>query len=257
MEEEKQKGSGAELSPIQKAERQGNLPLSFAQQRLWFLEQLAPENVAYNVSFGLRLTGAVNTEAIQWSVKEIVKRHEVLRTTFSTEDGIARQNISETPAFGWEEINLHGETAAARETQARKLFQQEAVSPFNLASGPLLRLQLLHVAEDEHVLIVNMHHIVSDGWSVGIMVREFAQLHDAFLQGTDHGLQTLPIQYADFAIWQREWLKGSVLDKQLGYWKKQLSEVQPLELATDRPRGLLQNHRGRRVQLVLGDPSIS
>ncbi|HEX3586840.1 MAG TPA: amino acid adenylation domain-containing protein, partial [Candidatus Angelobacter sp.] len=252
MEEDKQKGSGAELSPIQKAERQGNLPLSFAQQRLWFLEQLAPENVAYNVPFGLRLTGAVNTEAIQWTVKEIVKRHEVLRTTFSTEDGIARQNISETPAFGWEEINLHGETVAAHETQARKIFQQEAVSPFNLASGPLLRLQLLHLAEDEHVLIVNMHHIVSDGWSVGIMVREFAQLHDAFLQGTDHGLQALPIQYADFAIWQREWLKGSVLDKQLGYWKKQLSEVQPLELATDRPRGLLQNHRGRRVQLVLG-----
>ncbi|MGZ7104598.1 MAG: amino acid adenylation domain-containing protein, partial [Candidatus Angelobacter sp.] len=252
IEQQRQEGTSSQTSLIQRVERKGSLPLSFAQQRLWFIDQLEPGSAAYNVPFGLKLVGSVDSDAVKRSVQEIVKRHEVLRTTFAAEEGVAVQKIESAPVFGWEEIDLIPLGEAEGEAEARRIARLEAGTPFDLARGPLLRMKLLHLPGNEHVLLVNMHHIVSDGWSVGIMVREFAQFYGAWVEGQEISLPELPIQYADFAVWQREWLQGEVLEKQLRYWKKQLSEVLPLELNTDRPRSLVESHRGERIQLEIG-----
>jgi amino acid adenylation domain-containing protein/non-ribosomal peptide synthase protein (TIGR01720 family) len=252
IEQRRQDGTSPQTSLIQRVGRRGSLPLSFAQQRLWFIDQLEPGSAAYNVPFGLKLVGSVDADAVKQSVQQIVKRHEVLRTTFATEEGVAVQKIENAPVFGWEEVDLISMGETEGEAEARKIARLEAGTPFDLGRGPLLRMKLLHLPANEHVLLVNMHHIVSDGWSVGIMVREFAQYYGALVEGQEITLPKMPIQYADFAVWQREWLQGEVLEKQLRYWKKQLSDVPPLELNTDRSRSSLESHRGERIQLEIG-----
>ncbi|REG14197.1 amino acid adenylation domain-containing protein, partial [Archangium gephyra] len=232
-------------APLKRVPRDGALPLSFAQQRLWFLDQLEQGSVFYNVPAVVRLRGELKTEALERSFEELVRRHEALRTTFRVENGEPVQVISEEPrlAFSVEELSALPE--AGREAEARRRSEEEAQRPFDLAQGPLLRTKLLKLGELEHVLVLVMHHIVSDGWSMGILVRELAGLYEAYSQGKSSPLAELPVQYADYAAWQRQWLSGEVLDEQLGYWRKQLEGAPPvLELPTDKPRPSVRTYRG-------------
>src|SRR6266704_1805379 len=231
--------------------RAGDLPLSYAQQRLWFLDQLEPGGVAYNMPFGLRLEGELDREALAKSFDELVKRHESLRTRFAVKDGSPVQVIAEEREVKIEEVDLCGLGLAEREAEARRVAQKEAATPFDLSQGPLLRVKLLQMDEQEHVLLVTMHHIVSDGWSSGIIVREYARLYEAGLKKEEAGLAELKIQYADYAVWQREWLQGEVLEEQIGYWRKQLAELQPLELPVDYARPAVMSQRGASVPFAI------
>src|SRR5262249_32584769 len=228
--------------PLVKREPSGPLPLSFAQQRLWFIDQLEPGSSTYNVPAALRMSGNLDIHAVTLSFSEVVRRHEVLRTVFVAEGGEARQRIQAAGAEPLPVVDLsnveHGEAVA------RRLVRSEAARPFDLARGPLLRLLLIRLGEQEHVLSVSMHHIVTDGWSMGILVREFRALYEAFCSGQGSPLRELDIQYADYAAWQREWLAGEVLERELEYWRKQLAGLEPLHLPTDYPRPAAASHRG-------------
>src|SRR5919112_159531 len=213
---------------------------SFAQQLMWLADQIEPGTPTYNTSKDERLTGRLDPRALERSLEEIVRRHETLRTTFTAVDGSPVQVIapaSATPTT-LPLIDLSGLPQAEREAEARRLAREEARRPFDLERGPLFRAKLLRLGEQEHVLLVTMHHIVSDGWSTGIIWRELGSLYNTFSsrEPTSSPLPELPIQYADYAIWQREWLRGEVLAEQLDYWKLQLAGVAPLQLPTDRPR---------------------
>ena len=224
--------------PLVAQARPASLPLSFAQQRLWFLDQLEPGSAAYNIPAALRMRGRLEVEALRRTIETIVERHEALRTTFVSDGGEPRQEIH--PATGWALPCI--ELAAADDVEGRA--QAEAAQPFDLAAGPLLRTTLLRLGDEEHVLLVTMHHIVSDGWSLGVLVREVMALYPALAEGTCPTLAPLPVQYADFALWQRGWLQGEVLDEQLGYWRERLAGVPALALPTDRARPAVASHRG-------------
>jgi amino acid adenylation domain-containing protein len=228
------------------------LPLSYAQQRLWFLHQMNPGDAVYNVPVELHLSGDLDRNAIQNSLNEIVRRHEVLRTSFGVREGQPVQEIAAELRLGLEEIDLRRGGEQEREAEVRRMAREEARAPFDLAHGPLLRMKLLQLGDQERVLLVTMHHIVSDGWSMGILVREFRRLYEAEVKGEELALEELQIQYADFAVWQREWLKGEVLEKQLAYWRKQLAGLPVLELPTDFPRPAVMSHGGGNVEVQLG-----
>jgi len=240
--------SSPSLVPIS---REKTLPLSFAQQRLWFLDKLVPNNPFYNVPAAIRLTGSLNFEALEKTFNEIVRRHEALRTTFVVVDGEPVQVVAPKLTVSLPVIDLRSLTIADREAEARRLITQEAQRPFDLSKGPLLRVTLLRLDETEHILLVNLHHIVSDGWSIGVLTREIGALYTAFANEKPSSLPNLPIQYADFAYWQREWLQGEVLEAQLAYWRQQLDGVDLLNLPTDRPRPAVQSYKGgtKRLQL--------
>ncbi|MFE8599731.1 amino acid adenylation domain-containing protein [Archangium violaceum] len=245
---------GRGLPPVVKVARQGELPLSFAQQRLWFLEQLAPGGYAYNVPLAAKLKGHLEVAALERSLVKLVRRHEALRTTFGLENGRPVQRIAPEPglALPVECLEALPEEARARETVRR--VEEEARRPFELEKGPLLRARLLRLAADEHVLVLTLHHIVCDGWSLGLMERELTALYRAHSRGETPELPALPVQYPDYAVWQREWLKGEVLEEQLAWWKRRLAGAPPvLELPTDRPRPAVRSSRGAvlRVQLSL------
>jgi amino acid adenylation domain-containing protein/non-ribosomal peptide synthase protein (TIGR01720 family) len=228
----------------------GELPLSFAQQRLWFLDQLEPESPFYNMAAVVHFLGSLDVSALEQSLREVVRRHEGLRTTFLGVDGRPRQIIAEEPSLTLPVIDLSALLSTAQEAERRRLTAEEGEQPFNLAKGPLLRTKLLRLSDTEHVLLLTMHHIISDGWSTGVLVREFTALYEAFQAGKPSPLPELPLQYADFAVWQRQWLDGEVLEAQLAYWKRQLGgELPILELSTDRPRPAMQTFRGA-VELV-------
>jgi amino acid adenylation domain-containing protein len=229
-----------------------HLPLSYAQQRLWFINQLEPESFAYNIPFSARLKGRLNKQALWSSLNEIVRRHEVLRTSFPIHGEQPLQCIADHLGIGVRETDLTHLLPQERDHEARLLAQAEAEQPFDLAHGPLLRAQLLQLEGEDHVLLVTMHHIVSDGWSVGILVKEFAALYAAYDQGQNSPLADLQIQYADYALWQREWLQGTALETQLQYWKAELENAAVLELPTDRPRTALASPRGGKLQFELG-----
>src|SRR6185295_4549551 len=186
-------------------------PLSFAQQRLWFLHLLDPQSSAYNMSFALRLSGRLDIPALERALNEIVRRHEVLRTTFDALDGEPVQLIATTQPLAVPLTDLSDLSPKDREAETRRLAVQEASQPFDFARGPMLRASLLRLEEEEHVLSLTMHHIVSDGWSMGVLVHEFAALYTAFSSDRPSPLAELPIQYADYAQWQRQWLSGEVL----------------------------------------------
>lgn len=219
---------------------------SFAQQRLWFLEQLMPNNPSYNVPAAIRLEGRLDVAALQRSFNEIVRRHEVLRTTFAVVEGLPVQVISEALSLSLPVVNLMELLERReRETQAQQLAGEDAQAPFDLACGPLVRMALLRLGEEEHILLLNMHHIVSDGWSNGVLVRELSTLYAAYVANRPSPLPELPIQYADFAFWQRQWLQGKELEKQLAYWRRQLAGIPViLELPTDRQRPAIQTFHG-------------
>ncbi len=244
-----QLGSEEQINPrtILPIPRDRQLPLSFAQSRLWFLYQLEGATGTYNMTGALSLSGPLQVEALKQALRTIIQRHESLRTSFQTVDGVPVQVIDPQPIWELTMVNLAG-----KETEAEKLAYQESQTPFDLTQSPLLRVTLLKLQPEKHILLINMHHIISDGWSIGVFIRELSHLYGAFVADKEPTLPTLPIQYADFAVWQRQWLQGKVLAAQLEYWKRQLADAPPLlELPTDRPRPAFQTFQGKieRFQL--------
>ena len=233
-----------------RSDRESARPLSFAQQRLWFLDQLEPNSSLYNISTALRLTGALNVDALQESLITIIERHEALRTTFACVDGEPVQLINANPSVTLARIDLSAWTGD-RDLEVRRILEKEARRSFDLSSDLMLRSTLIRLSDEENVLLLVMHHIASDGWSIGVLLRELGALYDAFCNERPSPLHELPIQYADYAIWQRQWLQGDVLEKQLSYWKNQLNNISTLQLPTDRPRPMVQSHRGARQSLIL------
>ncbi|HJT58662.1 MAG TPA: amino acid adenylation domain-containing protein, partial [Ktedonobacteraceae bacterium] len=244
-------GPRVELPPLLPASRTGELPLSFAQQRLWFLDQLEPGSVSYNIPVAVRLSGALNIEAFERGLVEVVRRHESLRTTFRTQEGQPVQVIGPVGAFRLRHADLSRLTLEQREAEARRLAQEEKQFPFDLACGPLLRAMLLQLSKHKYVLLLSMHHIISDGWSAGVFLHELSTLYNTFVQEKPSPLPELPIQYVDFACWQRQWLQGEVLEIQLDYWTQQLKGAEPLELLTDHPRPVIQTFHGATQELLL------
>jgi len=236
----------ATTSPIPRASRDIALPLSFAQQRLWFLDQVVPGNPAYNIQAAVRLSGPLNPTAFNSTLNEIVQRHEILRTTFHVCEGQATQVITTTAELPLESRDLSTLPSSQQQHAVQQLASEEARRPFDLTQGPLLRALLLRLADTEHVLLLSVHHIIADGWSMGVLIREVAVLYRAFVEGTPAPLVELSIQYADFAVWQRQWLQGEVLHEQLDYWRRRLAGLKPLELPTDYPRPPVQSFRGAR-----------
>ena len=249
------KEEGIEPTQTQKISCRENLdewPLSFAQQRLWFLDQLEPGSPVYNLPIALRIAGPLDAGILVQSLDEILQRHETLRATFPAVDGQPVQIISPPKPPTLRRIDLQDLPVNEREAEALRLATEEARQPFDLAQGPLFRAKLLRLAEEEHILLLTIHHIVSDGWSFNVLMRELEALYTAFSIGQPSPLPPLPIQYADFAHWQRQWLQGEVLETQLAYWKQQLAGALPvLELPTDRPRPAVQTFRGARQSLRL------
>ena len=237
----------ADASPLITRRRDdGPPPLSFAQERLWFLDQLEPARAFYNVPQAFRLKGPLNIGALERTLSEIVRRHEILRTTFGAgPHGAPVQWIAEAEPVELPILDLQGFGEPDRWERARELANEEARAPFDLARGPLMRARLLRLGAEDHVLLFSLHHIVSDAWSSGILFLEVAALYDAYSRGEPSPLSELPVQYADFAICQREWLQGAVLDEQLAYWKETLGGAPPLlQLPADRPRPTTPTYRG-------------
>jgi alpha-ketoglutarate-dependent taurine dioxygenase len=222
------------ISP-RREENQAQFPMSFAQERLWFLNQLEPDNAFYNISLGVRLSGRLNHTALEQTLSEIVRRHEVLRTTFQFINRGPVQVISPAGDLSLPITDLNDLTERAREIEIERLIAAEARRSFRLEEGPALRMSLVRLSVVDHVVLFTLHHIVADGWSMGVLVREVAALYEAFCEGKPSPLKELPVQYADFALWQRMWLQGKELDQQLSYWKRQLSGTSPLLLPTDHP----------------------
>jgi len=240
------------VTSIEAASRDENLPLSFAQQRLWFVDQLEGGHSAYNIPVAIRLRGPLNVMAFEQTLSELVRRHEILRTTLPMVDGQPVQAISPPQPFDLPVVDLSLLPEDERESKAQQLSREEAKSPFDLIAGPLLRVSLLRLNEDEHIVLFTMHHIISDGWSMRVLVQEVSTLYAAFSAGNASPLPELPLQYADFAVWQREWFQGEVLETQLAYWKQQLAGAPPvLELPTDRPRPAVNTFRGALQPIVL------
>jgi hypothetical protein len=212
-------------------EGRGREALSYAQQRLWFLDQLHPGTPFYNIRTAVRLRGKLDTSALEKALRGLVERHEALRTRFPVVDGEAVQDVLASCELELERVDADGEA------EARRVIEKAAARPFDLSTGPLMRAVLVRVGDGEHLLLLSMHHIVSDGWSMGILVREATELYAAHCEGREPRLPELKIQYADYAAWQREWLKGEVLEEQIGYWRERLSGAPAApELPTDRPR---------------------
>jgi len=243
--------------PLARASRENSLPLSFAQQRLFFLDRLKPGSTVYNVPAVVHVAGALNVTALAQALNDIIQRHEALRTSFPTVDGEPVQWIN--PSFTAElpVVDLSALAPESREPIARRLATLEAQRPFDLSTGPLIRTTLLNLDQEEHIALITMHHIISDMWSMSIFMRELASLYKGFVEGQPPVLTDLPIQYADYAVWQRRWLRGAVLEQQLAYWKQQLAEAPiVLELPTDRPRPSVQRFQGAIQNFALS-PKLS
>ncbi|MEZ0206385.1 condensation domain-containing protein, partial [Ideonella sp.] len=248
----------AAVKPMPRQAGRTSWPLSFAQQRLWFLDQYEPGLAIYNIPVAVRLTGQLDADALARTLNEIVRRHEALRTSFAMEAGEPVQVIAPALVLPLETVDLSSLPEAPREAQTREHLQAEADRPFDLATGPLIRFCLLRLASDAHLLLVTMHHIVSDGWSMGIVVQEVAALYRSFQQGLPPSLPALPIQYADFAEWQRQRLSGGLLAQQLGYWRHKLEgSPQLLALPTDRPRPTKLGHRGAALPFTVPATAVA
>jgi amino acid adenylation domain-containing protein len=246
---------GLRMPPVVPVARDRELPLSFAQQRLWFFDQLEPNSPAYNIQDAVRLAGRLDSRALEQTLTEIVRRHEILRTSFPAVNGRPLQVIAEARPMGLTIVDLGELSQSQREAEARRLVASEAVRPFRLDQGPLLRGGLIRLQEDDHILLFTLHHIISDAWSMGALVREVAALYAAFSAGSSSPLPEPRVQYADYAHWQREWLSGEVLDRQVSYWKERLDGIPAvLRLPTDLPRPAAQTFRGERHFLELSRP---
>jgi amino acid adenylation domain-containing protein len=245
----------AELSKYQTIsprEKRDSAPLSFAQQRLWFLAQLEPNNPFYTIPWSVRLSGDLNIPVLQQALDAIVAHHEVLHTNYISENGNPMQVVAAPRSVELPIIDLQQYGQGEQETQVQKLLQQKSQQPFDLSSDMMLRGCLLKLAPQEHILLLVMHHIAADGWSIGILWKQLTQLYQAFSEGQTNSLEKPPIQHADYAVWQREWLSGEILEQQLSYWQQQLAGAKPLlELPTDRPRPAVQTYRGASQSFIL------
>ncbi len=247
---EGQRGGAAAAPPIERVARGGPLPLSFAQQRLWLVDRMEPGNPAYNIPYALRLRGALDVAALRWSLEALVERHEPLRTVFAERAGEPVQLIRGEAPPAFEVLDLSG--LPDPEGEARRLAEEEALRPFDLSRGPLLRSTLLRLGADDHALLFTLHHIVSDGWSRDLMVRDVTALYAARGRGKESGLPALPVQYADYAAWQRARLGGGGLEEQTAWWRSTLAGAPPLlELPTDHPRAAGQGWRAGAVGFEL------
>ncbi|HWM94193.1 MAG TPA: non-ribosomal peptide synthase/polyketide synthase [Thermoanaerobaculia bacterium] len=239
--------------PLVRVPRGGALATSFSQQRLWLLDRIEPGSSAYNLAGAVRLEGSLDVASLEGALDTIVRRHESLRTTFVEEEGEPRQVVAEPAPVPLPVVDLSRLAAKTREDEARSIASTEARRPYDLGHGPLMRSALLRLGEREHALLVGMHHIVSDGWSMGILVRELDELYRALVTGEATALPELPIQYADYASWQRQWLSGEVMEERLAWWKGQLAGAPPVvDLPLDRPRPNAQSYRGGRAKLTIG-----
>ncbi|MEA2567250.1 MAG: hypothetical protein QOD49_2427, partial [Actinomycetota bacterium] len=233
-----------EVPTIPVLDRQGPLPLSFAQQRLWFLNEFEPNSSEYITPTALHLRGELDAEALNAALNALVARHESLRTTFGAVDGRGVQVVHPPYDVVVPVVGLSGLPGPEREAGLSRILEEEATTPFDLSRGPLLRVRLVRLAGDEHVLTLMLHHIVTDGWSMGVLIEELSTLYGAALRGEEPNLPALPVQYADFASWQRDRLSGEFLDERLEYWRRHLDGVAPLELPTDRPRPAVHTSAG-------------
>ncbi|HTQ80161.1 MAG TPA: condensation domain-containing protein, partial [Thermoanaerobaculia bacterium] len=242
-------------SPLTRLPRPEKLPLSFAQERLWFIDQLEPGGAQYNMPAALALDGALNPSALAWALGEVERRHETLRTTFAA--GPVQVVSPPRRPFPLVDIDLSGLGEQERREAVAELALAEAVRPFDLSRGPVWRAALLRLEEERHVLLFTLHHITADGWSIEVLVREVVHLYRAALEGDPSPLPELPIQYADFALWQRRWLTGEELTRQLAFWKRQLAGAPLLlELPTDRPRPPVQTSAGAHMGFELADQEV-
>ena len=234
------------------------LSLSFAQERLWFLDQLEPDTALYNIPIGLGLKGTLKVAVLQRSLEEMVRRHEALRTCFEMVEGRPVQVIQPATSVEMPVIDVSDLAEPEREREARRLCAEAAQRPFDLAHGPVLRATLIRLGPGEHLFLMVVHHIASDGWSMGLLVGELKLLYQAFCENQPSPLPELPIQYADYALWQRGWLQGEVLARQVNYWKQQLAGApEVLALPTDRPRPAIQSYRGALLSDELPRPLLS
>jgi amino acid adenylation domain-containing protein len=247
---ELQTGLGLKLPSIVPVNREDDIPLSWAQERLWFVNQLEGESGAYTIDLTMRLRGNLNVKALEKAFQAIIQRHEPLRTQFKLKDNKPIQAIDPNVTFTLPVVNL--QNLSHSEQQVKNLLLAAASEPFDLESGSVLRVNLLQVKTEEYVLLLAIHHIAADGWSIGVLIDELSVYYRSFCTGTKADLPTLSIQYADFALWQRQWLTNEVLDRQLSYWKQQLTGVPLLhQLPTDRPRPAIQSFRGGTERLQL------
>jgi len=254
IEEAMRAEEGVALSPIIPISRERELPLSFSQQRLWFIDRFEPESAAYNVPTSVRLRGRIDVPALEKALSELIRRHETLRTVFAEVEGLPVQVIMPAAPLHLAITDIGGLSEEERLIEARRLVTYDALLPFDLSRGPLLRTGLIRLADDDHIVLFTMHHIVSDGWSIGVLIREIGALYKAFTGGEPSPLPELSIQYADFAAWQREWLQGEVLESELRYWRQALSGAPAmLHLPTDRPRPSVQSSHGANHLIVLSE----
>jgi len=245
-----QKTVSTQILP-QRSRNSNIFPVSFAQQRLWFVDSLQPGNPFYNIPVAVRLQGELNISALEYSFNQLIERHEALRTTFTTVAGEPCQKIASALQITIPVIDLRSLDPATQQQTIPHLATQEAQQPFDLTQAPLLRVSLLQLSETEYVLLFTLHHIISDIWSTGVLVKEIATLYAAYCQGKTVSLPQLPIQYADFAVWQRERLQGDALATQLDYWKQQLANLTMLQLPSDRPRPAIESFRGAKQSFLL------
>ncbi|ASS75353.1 hypothetical protein CIG75_10355 [Tumebacillus algifaecis] len=245
VEEMRHREQGSGEQSIVPSSHDQPIPLSFAQQRLWVLEQFLPDTALYNTPYALRLRGNLNTSAMEWSFDKIIERHQVLRTTFVETEGSVYQSVASRIELPFSKVDLRDVDHPNREAKMNERVRAAIEQPFDLQRGPLIRVLLLQLEQDEHLLVVNMHHIVSDGWSMKILLEEFVAFYRAFIENEQPSLAELPIQYADYAQWQRDRMQGEHLEAQLSYWREQLrGELPVLQLPTDRPRPPQQTFSG-------------
>jgi amino acid adenylation domain-containing protein len=244
-------GQGREVPPLVSVDRTQPLPLSFAQQRLWFLQQLEPSSSFYNIPIYTRLQGILHVKALHEALQELVRRHEVLRTTFILQEGQPAQYINESLQLDMPIVDIEP-LDQKREAAIQSYIAQELQTPFDLAHGPLFHVKLLRCSPQEHILLLTLHHIISDGWSRTILLQELSTFYASFAHGKPSPFAPLSIQYADFSVWQRNWLQGKEMEKQLEYWQRQLAGMpEVLQLPTDYPRPAVQSYRGTRQFIEL------
>ncbi|WP_143178090.1 non-ribosomal peptide synthetase [Cystobacter ferrugineus] len=248
-------GSGQQRPELLAAPRPSRLPLSFAQQRLWFLQQLAPHGTAYHILDAWRFHGAPEDGALERALARLVRRHESLRTTFEVHEGSPQQRLHATVEVPLRRVELRSHGARAWD-EAVRWMRAEALRPLPLTEGPLLRVSLLRLADAEHLLFLELHHIIADGWSLGVWCRELSALYEAELNGAPDPLPPLPVQYADFALWQRDWLRGAVLEAELGHWRERLAGLSPLRLPADYVRPEVQGFNGAAHRFTLPAPLV-
>ncbi|MDP9120334.1 MAG: amino acid adenylation domain-containing protein, partial [Acidobacteriota bacterium] len=254
---EKASSPGVTAPPLERVDRGAELPLSFAQQRLWFLSQLDPESSAYNISLSLLLAGHLEVATLEAALSAVVRRHEALRTRFPVQEGRPVQVIDGAAWQNLPVVDLRGLPSAAHSLELQRLGAEAVGRPFDLSRGPLLRATLLRLEDESWVALFVLHHIVSDGWSIGVLAGEVSAYYRAQQTGGDPGLSELPIQYADFASWQRSWLSGPVLESEIGHWRRRLQGVAPLlDLPLDRPRPPVQSFRGAVRSFVLREALV-